>query len=80
MKYNLLLVNSVFNDEKSKKEIKFSRLSLDLGYKKAKLTTDPADICSILDITERQLKTQYPFDGEERVVGVLSVGELKESK
>jgi hypothetical protein len=80
MKYNLLLVNSVFNDEKSKKEIKFSRLSLDLGYKKAKLTTDPSDICSILDITERQLKTQYPFDGEERVVGVLSVGELKETK
>lgn len=78
MRYNLILTNDIFVDEKSKKEIKFSRLALDLEYKKVKLTTDPSDICSILDITERALKTNYPFDGEERRVGVLVVGEPKE--
>lgn len=76
-RYNLYLSNNVFVDEKTKKEIKFSRLALDIGYKKIKLTTDCQDICALLDITERTLKEKYQYDGQERRVGVLVVGEEK---
>ena len=79
MKYNLTLINDIFKDEKSGREIKFSKLSLDLGFKSIKLTTDSSDICAILDITERSLKTSYPFDGTERVVAVLNT-DVKEVK
>lgn len=76
-RYNLYLSNNVFVDEKTKKEIKFSRLALDIGYKKIKLTTDCQDICALLDITERTLKEKYKYDGQERRVAVLVVGEEK---
>lgn len=79
MKYNLTLINDIFKDEKSGREIKFSKLTLDLGFKSIKLTTDASDICAILDITERALKTNYPFDGTERVVAVLDTN-IKEGK
>lgn len=79
MKYNLTITNDIFKDEKSGREIKFTRLALDLGYKTIKITTDSGDICAILDITERALKTNYPYDGIERVVGCLNI-DPKESK
>lgn len=78
VKYELILTNDVFKDEKSGREINFSRLSIDVGYKKLKLTSDASDICAILDITERKLKTEYSFDGTEHRVGSLFIGESKE--
>lgn len=80
MRYNLYLTNDIFVDSKTNREIKFSRLTIDLDYKKVKLTTDAQEICNILDITEKQLKTNYPFDGTEKRVGVLVIGESKEPK
>lgn len=76
-KYLLKLSNNIFKDEKSQKEIRFSKLSLDLGYKEIKLTTDVSDICTILDITERHLKMEIPYDGKPRLVGFLNVGSTK---
>ena len=77
VRYNLILTNDVFKDEKTGREINFSRLSVDIGYKKLKLTSDASDICAILDITERKLKTEFPYDGTEQRVGCLVFGEQK---
>lgn len=77
VRYNLILTNDVFKDEKTGREINFSRLSVDIGYKKLKLTSDASDICAILDITERKLKTEFPYDGTEHRVGCLVFGEQK---
>ena len=77
VRYNLILTNDVFKDEKTGREINFSRLSVDIGYKKLKLTSDASDICAILDITERKLKTEFSYDGTEHRVGCLVFGEQK---
>lgn len=76
VKYDLLLVNDVFKDSKTSKEIYYSKLVIDLGFKKLKLTSDVNDICSTLDITERKLKTEYKFDGQEHKVGNIYIGEV----
>ena len=75
IKYELYLTNDVFKDEKTQKEIHFSRLTIDLGYKKLKVTSDASDICALLDITERKLKTDYAYDGVEHRVGSIYIGE-----
>ena len=77
LRYDLYLTNDIFKDDKTQKEIHFSKLTIDLGYKKLKVTSDVADICSLLDITERKLKTEFAYDGVEHKVGVFYVGEDK---